>query len=222
MFTGLVQSLATVRGVADVRAGRRLRIAEPSLAPRLEIGESVAVNGACLTAVAVEGESFDFEAGPETLAKTTLGRLAAGDRVNLERALRAGDPLGGHFVTGHVDCVGAVLEEVVAGDWLTVWFGFPPEWEELLVAKGSVAVDGVSLTVVDVRPDRFSVLLFPHSRAHTTLGLKRPGDPVNLVFDLLAKHVRRLMSSKFQKFQVESTELGLNVFNLEPGTSNDA
>jgi riboflavin synthase len=193
MFTGLVQSLATVRDVTDVRAGRRLRVAESSLAPKLEIGESVALNGACLTAVAVEGDAFDFEAGPETLAKTTLGRLAAGDRVNLERALRAGDPLGGHFVTGHVDCVGAVLEEVVSGDWLTVWFGFPPEWEELLVAKGSVAVDGVSLTVVDVQRDRFSVMLIPHTRAHTTLGLKRPGDPVNLEFDLLAKHVQKLL-----------------------------
>jgi riboflavin synthase len=204
MFTGLVQSLATVRGVTDARAGRRLRLVEPALAPKLEVGESVAVNGACLTVVAVEGGAFDFEVGPETLARTTLGRLSAGDRVNLERALRAGDPLGGHFVTGHVDCVGAVLEEIVTGDWLTVWFGFPAEWEELLVAKGSVAVDGVSLTVVDVRRDRFSVMLIPHTRAHTTLGLKRPGDPVNLEFDLLAKHVQRLMSSRFHVPEVPS------------------
>jgi riboflavin synthase len=196
MFTGLVQSLATVREVADARAGRRLRVAEPALAPKLEIGESVAVDGACLTVVAVAGDAFDFEAGPETLAKTTLGRLAAGDRVNLERALRAGDALGGHFVTGHVDCVGAILEAAVTGDWLTLWFGFPPEWEELLVAKGSVAVDGVSLTVVDVRRDRFSVMLIPHTRAHTTLGLKRPGDPVNLEFDLLAKHVQKLFQKR--------------------------
>lgn len=192
MFTGLVQSLATVREVADAQAGRRLRVAEPALAPKLEVGESVAVNGACLTVVAAGGDAFDFEAGPETLAKTTLGRLAAGDRVNLERALRAGDALGGHFVTGHVDCVGTILEGSMTGDWLTVWFGFPPEWEELLVAKGSVAVDGVSLTVVDVRADRFSVMLIPHTRAHTTLGLKRPGAPVNLEFDLLAKHVQKL------------------------------
>jgi riboflavin synthase len=193
MFTGLVQSLATVRDVTDAKGGRRLRIAEAALAPKLEIGESVAVNGACLTVVEVEGDAFDFEAGPETLTKTTLGRLAAGDRVNLERALRAGDALGGHFVTGHVDCVGTVLEEVVTGDWLTLWFGFPPEWEELLVAKGSVAVDGVSLTVVDAQRDRFSVMLIPHTRAHTTLGLKRPGSPVNLEFDLLAKHVQKLL-----------------------------
>ena len=192
MFTGLVQALGTVRAVTDGRGGRRLRVAEPVLAPHLQLGESVAVNGACLTVVAREGDGFDFEVGPETLAKTALGGLAAGDRVNLERALRVGDALGGHFVTGHVDCVGRVLEEVATGEWLTVWFGFPAEWGELLVSKGSVAVDGVSLTVVDVRADRFSVMLIPHTRQNTTLGQKKPGAPVNLEFDLIAKHVQKL------------------------------
>jgi riboflavin synthase len=192
MFTGLVQALGTVREVADARAGRRLRVAEPTLAPKLEIGESVAVNGACLTVVARADDGFDFEVGPETLAKTTLGQLRADDRVNLERSLRMGDALGGHFVTGHVDCVGTILEETATGDWLTVWFGFPPEFEELLVAKGSVAVDGVSLTIVDAKSDRFSVMLIPHTRSATTLGLKKPGAAVNLEFDLLAKHVQKL------------------------------
>lgn len=192
MFTGLVQALGTVRDVADVKGGRRLRVCEPALAPTLQLGESVAVCGACLTVVATGGDTFDFEVGPETLAKTTLGMLAAGDRVNLERALRVGDALGGHFVTGHVDCVGTVLEEVVTGEWLTVWFGFPPEFADLLVSKGSVAVDGVSLTVVDAGRDRLSVMLIPHTRAQTTLGTKKPGDAVNLEFDLLAKHVQKL------------------------------
>lgn len=195
MFTGLVQACGTVRTVTDAGGGRRLRVAEPVLAPKLESGESVAVNGACLTVVSHEGDAFDFEVGPETLAKTDLGALATGDRVNLERALRVGDPLGGHFVTGHVDCVGTILEEVVTGDWLTVWFGFPAgDFDALLVGKGSVAVDGVSLTVVDVRADRFSVMLIPHTRGHTTLGTKKPGAPVNLEFDLLAKHVQKLFS----------------------------
>jgi riboflavin synthase len=192
MFTGLVQALGTVREVIDDQGGRRLRVAEAALAPKLELGESVAVNGACLTVVARDGDAFDFQAGPETLAKTTLGRLAAGDRVNLERALRMGDPLGGHIVTGHVDCVGRLLEEATTGEWLTVWFGHPPEFDALLVGKGSVAVDGVSLTLVDVRGDRFSVMLIPHTRQNTTLGLKKPGDPVNLEFDLIAKHVQKL------------------------------
>ncbi|MBP3955905.1 riboflavin synthase [Gemmata sp. G18] len=192
MFTGLVQALGEVRGVVDGQGGRRLRIAEPGLAPALQLGESVSVCGACLTVVARDGDTFDFEVGPETLVKTTLGRLAVGDRVNLERALRVGDMLGGHFVSGHVDCVGHVLEEVVTGEWLTVWFGFPPEFEDLLVAKGSIAVDGVSLTLVDVQPDRFSIMLIPHTWAHTTLGFKKAGDAVNLEFDLLAKHVQKL------------------------------
>jgi riboflavin synthase len=190
----LVQALGTVKSVTDARAGRRLRIVEAEIAPKLEIGESVAVNGACLTVVAREGDSFDFEAGPETLAKTTLGQLVAGDRVNLERSLRMGDPLGGHFVTGHVDCLGTILEETVTGDWITVWFGFPLEFGELLVAKGSVAVDGVSLTVVDAQRDRFSVMLIPHTRSVTTLGLKKPGTTVNLEFDLFAKHVQKLFN----------------------------
>lgn len=192
MFTGLVQTLGTVRAATDGQGGRRLRIAEPTLAPKLELGESIALDGACLTVVARDGDTFDFEVGPETLAKTTLGRLTAGNQVNLERALRVGDALGGHFVTGHVDAVGGVLEEAVTGDWLTVWFGIPPEFEPLLVGKGSVAVDGVSLTVVDVRPDRFSVMLIPHTREHTTLGAKKPGALVNLEFDMIAKHVQKL------------------------------
>ena len=195
MFTGLVQSLGTVRDVTDGAGGRRLRVADPALASKAEIGESIAVNGACLTVVARDGDAFDFEAGPETLAKTTLGQLAAGARVNLERALRVGDALGGHFVTGHIDCVGAVLEEIVTGDWLTIWFGFPgAEFGALLVGKGSVAVDGVSLTIVEARPDRFSVMLIPHTREHTTLGRKKPGAAVNLEFDLIAKHVQKLFN----------------------------
>lgn len=198
MFTGLVQALGTVRDVTDGQGGRRLRIAESTVAPALAIGESVAVNGACLTVVSRDGDGFDFEVGPETLVKTTLGRLVAGDRVNLERALRVGDPLGGHFVTGHVDGVAPVLEEVVTGEWLTVWFGIPAGFEALLVSKGSVAVDGVSLTVVDAGTDRFSVMLIPHTRAHTTLGTKRPGAAVNLEFDLIAKHVQKL----FQRIRV--------------------
>ena len=195
MFTGLVQALGAVSAVTDARGGRRLRVAEPGLAPKLELGESVAVNGACLTVVARAGDSFDFEVGPETLAKTTLGQLAPLDRVNLERALRVGDALGGHFVTGHVDCVGKVLEQTVTGDWLTVWFGFPRgAFDALLVSKGSVAVDGVSLTIVDAQSDRFSVMLIPHTREYTTLGRKKPGAAVNLEFDLIAKHVQKLFA----------------------------
>jgi riboflavin synthase len=196
MFTGLIQSLGTVRASEDDgHGGRTLRVADAGLAPGLEIGESVAVNGACLTVVARDGDAFDFQAGPETLAKTTLVTLAPGDRVNLERALRAGDPIGGHFVTGHVDTTGTMLEKKQTGEWLTVSFEYPTAFDELLVGKGSVAVDGVSLTVVDAARGRFSVMLIPHTRDHTTLGLKEPGAAVNVEFDLLAKHVRRLLQN---------------------------
>ena len=196
MFTGLVQSLGTVRTAEnDGHGGRTLRVAEAALAPQLALGESVAVNGACLTVVACDGDTFSFQAGPETLAKTTLAQLVPGKRVNLERALRAGDPIGGHFVTGHVDRTGTVLEKKSDGEWTTVWFGYPREFGELLVSKGSVAVDGVSLTVVDVRHERFCAMLIPHTRDHTTLGLKEPGATVNLEFDLLAKHLRKLVQN---------------------------
>lgn len=193
MFTGLVQALGRVTAVTDAPVGRTLAVTEPAVAPQLEIGESVAVNGACLTVVSVEGGAFAFEAGFETLARTNLGELRPGDRVNLERALRVGDRLGGHFVTGHVDCTGRIAERVPNDEWETVWFAFPPEFGELMVDKGSVAVDGVSLTLVEVRADRFSVMLIPHTRGHTTLGLKGVGAAVNLEFDLLAKHLRKLV-----------------------------
>jgi riboflavin synthase len=194
MFTGLVQALGTIeRTTPDGHGGRALRVSEPATAPLLALGESVAVNGACLTVVEADPTGFLFQAGPETLARTTLGRLAAGDRVNLERALRVGDAIGGHFVSGHVDALGRIAERIPNGDWQTVWFDVPPEADELLVAKGSIAIDGVSLTLVDVLPGRVSAMLIPHTLAHTTLGLRPVGAAVNLEFDLLAKHVQKLV-----------------------------
>ncbi|MFO0847442.1 MAG: riboflavin synthase [Gemmataceae bacterium] len=194
MFTGLVQALGAVaRATDDGHGGRTLWVTEPGMAPGLVLGESVAVNGACLTVVERAADRFAFQVGPETVNRTNLGELAAGDRVNLERALRVGDAIGGHFVSGHVDAVGRIAERVPNGDWQTVWFGVPPEADELLVGKGSIAIDGVSLTLVDVRPGRVSVMLIPHTLAHTTLGLRPVGAAVNLEFDLLAKHVQKLV-----------------------------
>ncbi len=196
MFTGLVQTLGTVHTrQGDGHGGSTLSISEATLAPKLELGESVAVNGVCLTVVSREQDCFTFQVGPETLARTSLDLLAPGDPVNLERALRAGDAIGGHFVSGHIDCTGQVLERIAGGEWLTVWFGFPSEFNELMVPKGSIAVDGVSLTVVDVEPERFSVMLIPHTREHTTLGIRSVGSAVNLEFDLLAKHVQKLVKN---------------------------
>jgi riboflavin synthase len=189
MFTGLIEALGTVRERTVTGAGSRLVIVEPAIAGELRLGESVAVNGVCLTVVAHDAETFAFEAGPETLARTNIGELAIGDRVNLERSLRVGDRLGGHFVQGHVDGVGRIARHIPQGEWLTVWFSCPTELAAQMVSKGSVAVDGISLTLVDVEADGFSVALIPHTLEHTTLGSKGPGAVVNLETDVLAKCV---------------------------------
>ncbi|MBX3400338.1 MAG: riboflavin synthase [Gemmataceae bacterium] len=196
MFTGLVQSLGRVAAaVDDGDGGRALTIVEATLAPTLVLGESVAVNGCCLTVTAKETDRFTFQAGPETLAKTNLGQIAPGDPVNLEQALRVGDRLGGHFVTGHIDGVGTIAKKETQGEWLMIEFTCPPEYDELMVIKGSIAVDGVSLTLVATEPGRFSVMLIPHTRDHTTLGSKDVGAPVNLELDLLSKHLRKLIAN---------------------------
>jgi riboflavin synthase len=196
MFTGLVEALGAVDHLAEVGAARELTIREPALASELAIGESVAVNGACLTAVARDAQTFRFQVGPETLLRTNLGELAAGDRVNLERALRVGDRLGGHLVQGHIDGLGRIARRERQGEWEIVWFSCPPELAAQMVSKGSVAVDGVSLTLVDVTRDGFSVALIPHTLEHTTLGFKRPGDAVNLETDLLAKYVWKCLGER--------------------------
>ncbi len=188
MFTGLVESLGTVREVVFDGPGCRLAVATETAA-ELTVGESVAVNGACLTVVVCDDQTCRFQLGPETLQRTNLGELRPGDRVNLERALRLSDRLGGHLVQGHIDGVGRVAERIEEGEWVTVWFTCPPELAAQMVPKGSVAVDGVSLTLVEVGDDRFSVALIPHTLAQTTLGFKGPGDAVNLETDLLAKYV---------------------------------
>jgi riboflavin synthase len=188
MFTGLVETLGTVQQLTAAGAGRRLVVRCP-IAPELTLGESVCVNGACLTVVAHDEASFAFEVGPETLLRTNLGELAAGDRVNLERSLRFSDRLGGHLVQGHIDGVGHVDERLTQGEWVTVWFRCHPDLAGQMVTKGSVAVDGVSLTVVDVEAERFSVALIPHTLSATTLGFKDAGAAVNLETDMLAKYV---------------------------------
>jgi riboflavin synthase len=195
MFTGLVEALGRVERIEpDVDGGRRLSIAAPFV-HELEIGESVAVSGACLTVVSRSDASFAVQAGPETLRKTTFGSLAIGDPVNLERSLQLGDRLGGHLVQGHVDGVGRVVERTRSGEWETVWFEGPADLVAPMVPKGSVAIDGVSLTLVDVTHDRFSVALIPHTLAATTLGSKPIGASVNLETDLIGKYVAKWMEN---------------------------
>jgi riboflavin synthase len=194
MFTGLVQQLAEVVELIAAPPGMRLVIetqSDKGLFDRITIGDSIAINGCCLTVVQVEDERLSFDAGPETLARTNLGELASASRVNLETSLSLGDSLGGHLVTGHIDGVGLVDERLDDADWTTLWFSADASLLRQMASKGSVTVDGVSLTLVDVEADRFSVALIPHTLQVTTLGTRKPGDHVNLETDVLAKYVER-------------------------------
>jgi riboflavin synthase len=195
VFTGLVEGLGRLEHIGLENGGRRLTIVWPghSAADPLELGESVAVSGCCLTVTAVVGEAFQVQAGPETLDRTNLGNQSVGDHVNLERALKVGARLGGHFVQGHIDTTATLRDRRQEGEWEFLTFGIEPAWGPLLVCKGSIAVDGISLTLVDVWPDAFSVMLIPHTLAVTTLGITRPGDRVNIEVDILAKHVQKLL-----------------------------
>lgn len=194
MFTGLVQSLAEVKSLLPVGPGVQLTVSDVDISQRSAIGDSIAINGCCLTVVAIDGADLAFEAGEETLSRTTLGTVKQGDRVNLETSLKLGDELGGHLVAGHVDGVGSVDERIDDAEWSKFWFRVPGDLTRQMASKGSVAVDGVSLTLVDVEQDRFSVALIPHTLKVTTLGFRQVGDRVNIETDLLAKYVERQLA----------------------------
>lgn len=161
------------------------------MATGARLGDSIALNGCCLTLVSLQGTQLTFQAGAESLSRTNLGELSVGSRVNLERSLQVGDRLGGHFVSGHVDAVGTVAERRDDASWSTFWFRVPARLTRQMAGKGCVAVEGVSLTLVDVENERFSVALIPHTLQVTTLGRLQPDDRVNIETDLLAKYVER-------------------------------
>jgi riboflavin synthase len=193
MFTGLIETLGTVRSRKEGAGGIVLEVSDPQLGPSLRLGESVAVNGACLTVVHAAGDAFSFQLGPETLARTNLGDVRVGDRANLERALRVGDRLGGHWVQGHIDGVATIASRRREGDFEIVTFDCPSELTRQMVPKGSIAVDGVSLTLVDVIENGFSVMLIPHTLSVTTLGSKTVSDRVNVETDILAKYAAKAL-----------------------------
>ncbi len=185
MFTGIVEHLGEVAFVDKNRVG----IVWENVAVELNVGDSVAVNGVCLTVVTIDGPIVEMDVVDETYDRSNLGALVAGDKVNLERPRALGERLDGHIVQGHVDTVGYVV-----GEAPNLWVSFPKEYAKYLVTKGSITIDGVSLTLVEVQDDRFSVAIIPHTLRVTTLGVRRVGDMVNLEFDVVAKYVEKLVS----------------------------
>jgi riboflavin synthase len=196
VFTGIIEATARVERVEAKGGGTRLTLACVRALPKLVLGESIAVNGTCLTVTSFRGRRFTVDVSPETLRRTTLGAVRPGDRANLERALRVGDRLGGHIVQGHVDGVG-VLERITPDrEWALYRFRAPAALACYLVEKGSVAVDGVSLTVFACHGPRFTVALIPHTLAVTTLGARKPGDRVNVEADVLLKQIAAMLRSR--------------------------
>jgi riboflavin synthase alpha subunit len=194
MFTGMVRERGLVASVEGGEDGVRLVVDAPATAATAAVGDSVAVSGVCLTVTQAQNGALQFDAVPETLRRSSLGSLTPGDAVNLEPALRAGEPLGGHYVQGHVDAVGRVRSLEPEGEGARAWIDADSSLLRYLVDKGSVAVEGVSLTVAGLDGAGFAVALVPHTLAATTLGTRAPGDPVNLEVDLLAKYVERLVA----------------------------
>ena len=196
MFTGIVREVGRLASLEDGDGGVRLEVDAPRTAPGLEVGGSVAINGVCLTAESLDGDRIVFHAVPETLRRTTLGALAAGAPVNIEPALRAGDAMGGHIVQGHVDGIGRVRSVEPEGAGVRIVVESPAALLRYCVEKGSIAVEGVSLTVADLHDDAFALALIPHTLVETTLAELAPGSEVNVEVDVLAKYVEKLVAQR--------------------------
>lgn len=199
MFTGLVEEKGTVRQLKTSNSACDLSIEAPLVSEDVSIGDSIAINGCCLTVVSINGKLLTFQAGSETLGRTNLGQLQPESAVNLERSLQVGQRMGGHYVSGHVDTLGTVDERNDDGEWAEFWFRVPAALTRQMAPKGSVTVDGISLTIVNVESDRFSVALIPHTLDVTTLGSRNVGDQVNIETDVLAKYVQAQLAGQKQK-----------------------
>ena len=196
MFTGIVGEVGSVRGVEQLAGGVELAVEGPLTARRLSIGASVSLSGVCQTVVRLDGPEFRVQAVGTTLERTTLGRLSVGKRVNLEASLRAGDDIGGHLVTGHVDATARVSRLDGQGEALLLSIDLPRELLRFTAPRGAIAIDGISLTVADVRASEVTISVIPHTRDHTTVRNYRVGDEVNVEVDLLARYVDRLLEQR--------------------------
>ncbi len=206
MFTGIVEELGEVTAVEQLAEASRFRLRGPVVTDGAKHGDSIAVNGVCLTVVETADGEFTADVMQETLDRSSLGALGAGSRVNLERPMALGGRLGGHLVQGHVDGTGEILSRTPSEHWELVKIALPAHLSRYVVEKGSITVDGVSLTVVEAAADYFTISLIPTTLALTTLGIKQPGDPVNLEVDVLAKYVERLLAAGVNPLHAEETQ----------------
>ncbi len=196
MFTGIIEGLGTIRETRPSGQGKQMTLESDYVLDQTKVGDSIAVNGACLTAVAVDGKRFEVDVAPETLNRSVLESAKIGDRVNLERALRFSDRLDGHLVSGHIDGMGVIKSRKHLSNAIIITIGVPENLSRYMISKGSVAVDGVSLTINICRKDSFEVSIIPHTAGLTTVGFKKPGDPVNIETDMIGKYVERFLMNK--------------------------
>lgn len=193
MFTGIIEYLASIKNLSLKAGGGELCLDFSGFYNDLTLGESIAINGTCLTVKEISGKVVSFDVSDETLKKTTLGKLRASENVNIERALRVGDRLGGHFVTGHVDGIVTVKGKKQSAKQCIMSFSVEKRLADMMIEKGSVAIDGISLTIVDLANGAFSVALIPYTLTSTTLGFKKIGDPVNIEIDMMGKWIKKLL-----------------------------
>jgi len=207
MFTGIIEGLGTITELRQSGQGKRLALEADFVLDHTKIGDSISVSGACLTVVAIEGKCFKVDVSPETLARTTFGRSKIGDRVNLERALRLSGRIDGHLVSGHIDGMGTIKHKKNTGNAVIVTIGVPESLSRYMIKKGSVAVDGISLTINNCGRDSFDVSIIPHTAKLTTIGFNKVGDLVNIETDMIGKYVERFVTER----QYNDKETGKSV-----------
>jgi riboflavin synthase len=195
MFTGIIEGLGTVSGIRSVGQGKRLSITSDISLDQSKTGDSLSVSGACLTAVAINGNRFEADVSPETVAKTTFGQIKVGDRLNLERAMRLSDRIDGHLVTGHIDGTGVIRQTKMTDNAWIVTIDMPKSLLRYTINKGSVAIDGISLTINMCHPESIELTVIPHTARVTTIGIKKRGDLVNIETDMIGKYVERFVNA---------------------------
>ena len=208
MFTGIIEGLGSITKIRSSGQGKRLTIEADYPLDHTKIGDSIAVSGACLTAVMIEGKSFEVDVSPETLSRTTFGKTKIGDRVNLERALRLSDRIDGHLVSGHIDGIGSVKNIKALGNAIIITFEVPESLSRYMIRKGSVAADGISLTINNCDKRSFEVSIIPHTAKLTNIGLKKIGDHVNIETDMIGKYVERfIITDDYEKEKARKSSI---------------